>query len=89
MNQTDLTAILAQCGAAGLIAVMWLSERRSATARERQLNQLHDRLMRERTALAGLVSVIRDNTRALAALEAGQRALATLLERLNARDRRR
>jgi hypothetical protein len=82
MPDPDLTAALAQCGAAGLIGWMWLSERRAAAARERQLSQLHDRLMHERVSLSALVSVIRDNTRALTALESGQRATASAMERL-------
>jgi hypothetical protein len=82
MPDPDLTAALAQLGAAGLIGWMWLSERRAAAARERQLSQLHDRLMQERVSLSALVSVVRDNTRALSALESGQRAIASAMDRL-------
>jgi hypothetical protein len=82
MPDPDLTAALAQLGAAGLIGWMWLSERRAAAARERQLSQLHDRLMQERLSLSALVSVVRDNTRALAALDAGQRSIAAAMDRL-------
>lgn len=78
----DLTAALAQCGAAGLIGWMWLAERRAAAARDRQLSQLHDRLIQERLSLSTLVSVVRDNTRALSALESGQRAIASAMDRL-------
>ena len=82
MPPIDLAASLAQLGAAGLIGWMWLSERRAAAARETQLRELHERLMQERPQLAALLAVIRDNTRALTALELGQRAIAAALGRL-------
>lgn len=78
----SLLATLAQSGAAGLIAVMWLAERRSSAARDRQLTELADRLTHERATTATLLSVIADNTRALTAIEIGQRSLATILDRL-------
>jgi len=78
----DLLPILAQSGAAGLIALMWLTERRSAAARDRHLSELADRLTQERATTTTLLSVIGDNTRALAAIEIGQRSLATILDRL-------
>jgi hypothetical protein len=82
MPDPQLAAALAQFGAAGLIGWMWLSERRAAAARERQLAELHERLMHERPQLAALLAVLRDNTRALTALEVGQRHVAAALERL-------
>lgn len=82
MPTPDLLPTLAQSGAAGLIAWMWLTERRSAAARDRQLSDLADRLAHERTTTATLLSVLGDNTRALAAIEIGQRSLATILDRL-------
>jgi hypothetical protein len=78
-------AALAQFGAAGLIGWMWLAERRAAAARDRQLAELHERLMQERPHMAILLEVVRDNTRALTALDLGQRTLAGLLERLASR----
>jgi hypothetical protein len=81
----DNLPALAQAGAAGLIGWMWLAERRAAAARDRQLSELHDRLMQERTSLSAVLSVVRDNTRALTALETGQRALASILDRLTRR----
>jgi hypothetical protein len=86
MTDTDLAAALAQAGAAGLIAWMWLSERRAAVTRERQLSDLHERLMQERVSLSALVNVVRDNTRALTALEVGQRTLAAVMDRLSRRE---
>jgi hypothetical protein len=78
----DLLPTLAQSGAAGLIALMWLTERRSAAARDRQLTDLADRLTQERATTATLLAVIGDNTRALAAIEIGQRSLSAILDRL-------
>lgn len=80
--EMDIAAALAQLGAAGIIGWMWLSERRAAAARERQLGDLHERLMQERPQLAALIEVVRDNTRALTAVEAGHRAIAAAIDRL-------
>lgn len=85
MPDTELAAAVAQCGAAGLIGWMWLSERRAAAARDTQLRELHERLMQERPQIPALLAVVRDNTRALTALETGQRAIAAALERLGIR----
>lgn len=81
MDETALAAAL-QFGAAGLIGWMWLTERRAAAERERQLCELHDRLMQERPQIATLMQVVRENTRALVSLEAGQRALTATLSQL-------
>lgn len=82
MNEVDIAGAVAQFGAAGLIGWMWLAERRGAAVRERQLSDLQDRLMQERPQIATLIEVVRDNTRALTALEVGQRGVALLIERL-------
>ena len=88
MPPIDLAASLAQLGAAGLIGWMWLAERRAAAARENQLRELHERLIQERPQLAVLLAVVRDNTKALTALEVGQRGLAVVMDRLAAQPRR-
>ena len=82
MLEPEITTSLAQLGAAGLIGWLWLAERRAAAARETQLRELHDRLLQERPQIATLLAVVRDNTRALTALEAGQRAIVSVLERV-------
>ncbi|MBK7405884.1 MAG: hypothetical protein IPJ41_15005 [Phycisphaerales bacterium] len=79
---TDLLAPLAQFGAAGLIGWMWITERRAAATRERQLSEAHDRLTGRREHLDALVRLATDNTKALAALEASQRELARVVGRL-------
>lgn len=81
MDPTDLTPFL-QFGAAGLIAWMWLTERRASTTRDRQLTEAHDRLTEQRTQLNELVTVIAENTKALTALESVQRRLTDLIDRL-------
>jgi len=81
----EVVASVTQFGVAGLIGWMWMTERRAAAGREKQVGEAHDRLMRERRELELLVDVVRENTRALAAVEAGQRALADAVERLGSR----
>lgn len=68
-----LVTSLTPFGAAGLIAFLWLSERRSASERERQLSEAHERLVRQRSELSLLVGVVRENTKALTALEGALR----------------
>ena len=82
MSDLSFPSALAQFGAAGLIGWMWLAERRAAASRERQLAELHERLMQERPQATALLEVVRDNTRALTALRLGQRAIAAALERV-------
>jgi len=83
--QPEITSAIAQLGAAGLIGWMWLTERRAAAARERQLTEVHDRLVQERTGVELLVRVIEENAKALATLEASQRRLAGAIEGLASR----
>lgn len=81
MNPSTLSA-LAQFGVAGLIAWMWLTERRASAHRDRQIDEAHSRLMHERRELTVLVDLVSANTRAMVALEAQQRDLLRLLDRL-------
>ncbi|HZW10927.1 MAG TPA: hypothetical protein VFF69_13580 [Phycisphaerales bacterium] len=80
----DLLAPLAQFGAAGLIAWLWLTERRTAAERDRQLSQAHERLMAERERMETLIGLVTESTRAMTALEASQRELARVVDRLAA-----
>ncbi len=68
----DLAAALAQFGTAGLVGWLWLAERRGAQERERQLGEAHARLVLDREharlAIDELVRVVKENTRAVAAL---------------------
>jgi hypothetical protein len=85
MLGVESAALLTQFGMAGLIGWLWLSERRAGAARERQLAEMHERLMQDRRGLEVAVESLRENTRVLAGVEAGQRALLAALERLAGR----
>lgn len=80
MVETEMLGALAQLGAAGLIGWMWLSERRGAQERETQVRESHAALMNERAQLDVLVRALEGNTRAMTALEAGQRELSRVIE---------
>ncbi len=79
MMQGDVVGMLAQFGMAGLIAWMWLTERRAALVREKQIEESHRRLSQEREALGVVLGVVEANTRAMVSLELGQRELVGLL----------
>lgn len=83
-----LTQTLLQFGPAGLIGLMWLIERRVSGTRERQLDETHRMLMTQQRELDVLIDVIRDNTRAIQALESGQARLITWLEHPTTSSRR-
>ena len=77
----DLLSQVTQFGVAGLIAWMWLTERRSSLARETSLAEAHERLMEQRLQLDALMRLIAENTRALASLESGLGAIQRIIER--------
>ncbi len=70
-----LTTTLAQCGVAGLIGWMWLTERRAATDRDKQLADSNTQLLSNQKSIDVLLKALDDNTRAITTLEATQRAL--------------
>lgn len=75
LDQAQVVASVAQFGVAGLVAWMWLVERRASAVRERELTEAHGRLMRGEREIGVLVEALRENTRVLSTLEAGQREL--------------
>lgn len=83
--QPDLMTMAAQFGTAGLIAWMWLTERRQSQKRDGELSEAHEALRRQSVTVDSLVRVVEDNTRALTTLEGSQRRLGELLERWEAR----
>lgn len=81
MIDTDIAAV-AQLGAAGLMGWMWLAERRGASVREQQLTESHERIMQERRYFESLLEAVRENTRVMTLVEAGQQRLGRTLDRL-------
>lgn len=83
-----LATALAQFGLAGFVAWMWLTERRATQTREKQIGDLHDRLMQERRGTDALLGALERSTAAMTALQEGQKNLAAAIERLAAKDER-
>ena len=81
-----LATTLAQFGAAGLIGLLWIMERRFAAARERQLDDAHRTLAAQDRELDALLTVVKENTRAIIRLEQSQLRLTRLLEQLRTGD---
>jgi len=82
MMAEDILPVITQFGAAGLIGVLWIIERRHAMTRDRQLNEAHVALTTMRSESESLLTVVKENTRAITALEGSQRELVRWLERL-------
>ena len=85
----EVLPILSQFGAAGLIGVMWIAERRQASAREQQLSEAHAKLAEQTHALDAVLGVVKENTRAIATLEQMQRQLIELAQSVLGGRRRR
>ena len=83
-----LATALAQFGLAGFVAWMWLTERRATQTREKQIGDLHDRLMQERRGTDALLGALERSTAAMTALQEGQKNLAAAIERLAAKEDR-
>jgi len=81
----ELASAAAQFGTAGIIGWMWLTERRAAAERDRQVAELHERLMQERECVTACLDALQANTRAITMLEGTQRQLAQAVERLQPR----
>lgn len=82
MVDGDVMSAAAQFGVAGMVCWMWLSERRASAERERQLSEAHRALMQTQHERGAVIEVVRDNTRALASLESGQRGLVAAIDRI-------
>jgi hypothetical protein len=72
----ELAAAAAQFGTAGVIGWMWLTERRAAMERDRQVAELHERIVQERGMFGACLEALKENTRAITNLEGTQRSLA-------------
>jgi hypothetical protein len=73
-------AELTSFGAAGLMGMMWLWERRTNRQREEQLDEAHARIVGDRVQLEELMDVVRQNAAAFARLSAVQEHLVRRLE---------
>ncbi len=82
MIEGDIAALVTQFGMAGMIAWMWLSERRSSSSRESQLDEAHTRILEQRVHVESLMELVADNTRAISSLESSQRTIGQLLDRV-------
>ena len=80
--EAQVMGAMTQFGVAGLVCWMWLSERRASADRERQITEAHTMLIRQDEGQRVLIEVVRENTKAMAALEAGQRGLGAAIDRL-------
>jgi hypothetical protein len=58
---------------------MWLTERRAAADRDRQLSEAQTLLAQSQKGVDVLLRALDENTRAIGALEASQRALMDLV----------
>jgi hypothetical protein len=85
MMMEPALAALSQFGAAGLIGLLWILERRHAGKRDRQLDEAHQMILSQYRERTSLLSVVKENTRAIIRLEQSQRRLTTLLERMSRR----
>jgi hypothetical protein len=82
-----LLATLSQFGAAGLIGVLWLIERRQAAHRERQLDEAHRQVVSRERELDSLLRVVQENTRAINSLQLSQKRLLNFLARRSSAER--
>ncbi len=62
-------------GAAGMMGLMWLWERRNSQKREQQLDDAHARILSDHIQLEQLIAVVRQNAEALARLTTTQEQL--------------
>jgi hypothetical protein len=80
---TEIIQQLTQFGVAGLMGVLWVWERLLSRQRERQLTEVHERILAERQELHELVELVRRNTAAIERFEQTQTRLQELLERMH------
>lgn len=76
---TEMIDSLTQFGVAGLMGLLWVWERTLSRRRESQLNETHDRLMRQGDSLRVLIQLVRRNTEAIERFERTQDQLTRLL----------
>lgn len=82
MMDAEIATIVSQFGAAGLMGLLWIAERRHAALRDRQLTEAHRLVAARESEAAALLGIVRENTRAIVTLEQTQRRLMHAVERL-------
>jgi hypothetical protein len=87
MMPLDIVQELAQFGAAGLMGMLWIWERRLSRQREQQLVEAHTRLMENRLHLKALVKLVRRNTEAFDRFAQMHTHLCQLLEEIRHAER--
>lgn len=80
LSQTETFPQLMNLGAAGLMGIMWLWERRTSRQREAQIDEAHARIMADRVQLDQLMAVVRQNAEAMSRLSGTQEQLIQRLE---------
>ncbi len=87
MFPPSMMSDLASFGAAGLMGAMWLWERRHSRCRDDQLDDSHQRIMRDEQRLDRLLDVVQRNTEVIARFTETQhsvrQALADLREEIH------
>ena len=81
----DIVAIvsdLTSFGAAELMGAMWLWERKLSRLREEQIDQSHERIMRDEERLEKLTQVLEQNTAAISRFHEMQREAYDTLKQL-------
>lgn len=73
---------MAQLGAAGLMGLLWILERRHSSNRERELTESHVRLMEQHVELNEIIKVVNDNTTACTAMQESQKRLSGVCEQI-------
>lgn len=73
---------LANFGAAGLMGAMWLWERRLGHARDQQISEAHQRILRDEERLSKLTEVVEQNTSAIVRFTETQRQVGEALKDL-------
>lgn len=68
-------------GAAGLIGVMWLWERRQSSQREKQLDEAHARILADKVQMDALIELVQQSTETLSKLVLQQDALIRKLDK--------
>lgn len=66
-------------GAAGIMGLMWLWERRNSQKREQQIDDAHQRILADRVQLEQLIMVVRQNAEAVTRLTTTQEQLVRQL----------